>query len=45
MVPFALAYERALIAPLSEEERATLDRALRILLGRATEMGPAHRPA
>lgn len=42
VVPFALAYERALIAPLSKDERATLDRAIRILLGRATEMGPAH---
>ncbi|MEP7247066.1 MAG: MarR family transcriptional regulator [Gammaproteobacteria bacterium] len=42
VVPFALAYERALIEPLSARERATLDRALRILLGRATEMGPAH---
>jgi len=42
VVPFALAYERELIAPLSGRERATLDRAIRILLGRATEMGPAH---
>jgi DNA-binding MarR family transcriptional regulator len=42
VVPFALAYERALIAPLSKEERTALDRAIRILLGRATEMGPAH---
>jgi DNA-binding MarR family transcriptional regulator len=42
VVPFALAYERALIATLSAQERATLDRAIRILLGRATEMGPAH---
>lgn len=42
VVPFALAYERALIEPLSVRERATIDRALRILLGRATEMGPAH---
>jgi DNA-binding MarR family transcriptional regulator len=42
VVPFALAYERALIAPLSRQERAALDRAIRILLGRATEMGPAH---
>jgi DNA-binding MarR family transcriptional regulator len=42
VVPFALAYERALIAPLSTQERATIDRAIRILLGRATEMGPAH---
>jgi hypothetical protein len=42
VVPFALAYERALIAPLSKQERTALDRAIRILLGRATEMGPAH---
>jgi DNA-binding MarR family transcriptional regulator len=42
VVPFALAYERALIEPLSAKERATLDRAIRILLGRATEIGPAH---
>ncbi len=42
VVPFALAYERALIKPLSAEERATIDRALRILLGRAAEIGPAH---
>src|SRR5687768_1868271 len=34
VVPFALAYERALIAPLSKQERTTLDRAIRILLGR-----------
>jgi len=42
VVPFALAYERALIEPLNARERATVDRALRILLGRATEIGPAH---
>jgi DNA-binding MarR family transcriptional regulator len=42
VVPFALAYERALIDPLTPRERATLDRAIRILLGRATEIGPAH---
>jgi DNA-binding MarR family transcriptional regulator len=42
VVPFALAYERALIHPLTPRERATLDRAIRILLGRATEIGPAH---
>ncbi len=42
VVPFALAYERALLRPLGARERATLDRALRILLGRATEMGPMH---
>ncbi len=42
VVPFALAYERELIAPLTARERDTLDRAVRILLGRALEMGPAH---
>lgn len=42
VVPFALAYERALLQPLSDAERETLDSALRILLGRATEMGPVH---
>jgi DNA-binding MarR family transcriptional regulator len=42
VVPFALAYERELIAPLTSRDRETLDRAIRILLGRATEIGPAH---
>jgi DNA-binding MarR family transcriptional regulator len=42
VVPFALAYERALVEPLTAKERATVDRAIRILLGRATEIGPAH---
>ena len=42
VVPFALAYERELIAPLTARDRAALDRAIRILLGRAAEMGPAH---
>lgn len=41
VVPFALAYERELIAPLTARERASLDRAIRILLGRAMEIGPA----
>jgi hypothetical protein len=40
VVPFALAYERALLEPLHTRERAQLSRALSILLGRATEMGP-----
>lgn len=36
----ALVYERELLAPLDAAERETLDRVLRILLGRAAEMGP-----
>jgi DNA-binding MarR family transcriptional regulator len=43
VAPFALAYERDLLEPLDERERSALDRVLRILLGRATEMGPASR--
>jgi DNA-binding MarR family transcriptional regulator len=42
VVPMALDYERKLVAPLSRSERATLDRILRVLLGRAVELGPAH---
>ena len=42
VVPFALAYERALLRPLGRQERARLDRTLAILLGRATEIGPIH---
>jgi DNA-binding MarR family transcriptional regulator len=42
VIPFALAYERELIAPLSRRDLEMLDRAIRILLGRATEIGPAH---
>ena len=41
VVPMALEYERGLLAPLSKRDRATLDRLLRILLGRAVELGPA----
>jgi DNA-binding MarR family transcriptional regulator len=40
VVPLALEYERHLVAPLSPRDRATLDRLLRILLGRAVELGP-----
>lgn len=44
VAPFALAYEQDLIQPVEAADRAALDRVLRILLGRATEMGPAkHR--
>ena len=42
VVPVALTYERHLIAPLSAKDRATLDRLLRVLLGRAVELGPVH---
>jgi DNA-binding MarR family transcriptional regulator len=42
VVPMALEYERALMTPLSRRDRAALDRLLRILLGRAVELGPAH---
>ena len=42
VVPMALEYERRLVASLSAGERATLDRILRVLLGRAVEIGPAH---
>jgi len=42
VVPMALEYERKLVAPLSRRDRATLDRILRELLGRAVELGPAH---
>ena len=41
VVPVALAYERELLAPLSDADRDCLDRTLRLLLGRATEIGPA----
>ena len=42
VVPFALAYERDLVRPLNARERAVLDRALRVLLDRANEIGPVH---
>jgi len=42
VVPMALNYERHLIAPLSARDRATLDRILRVLLGRAIELGPVN---
>jgi len=42
VVPMALEYERALVAPLSPRDLATLDRLVRVLLGRAVELGPAH---
>ena len=38
----ALEYERSLVAPLSKRDRAALDRLVRVLLGRAVELGPAH---
>jgi DNA-binding MarR family transcriptional regulator len=42
VVPMALDYERHLVAPLSKKDRAALDRLLRVLLGRAVELGPMH---
>jgi DNA-binding MarR family transcriptional regulator len=42
VVPVALDYERQLVASLSRRDRATLDRIMRVLLGRAVELGPAH---
>ena len=42
VVPMALEYERNLVAPLSKRDRATLDRLVRVLLGRAVELGPVH---
>jgi DNA-binding MarR family transcriptional regulator len=42
VVPMALEYERNLVAPLNKRDRATLDRLVRVLLGRAVELGPAH---
>ena len=42
VVPMALEYERNLVAPLNRRDRATLDRLVRVLLGRAVELGPAH---
>jgi DNA-binding MarR family transcriptional regulator len=41
VVPMALEYERRLIASLSKRDRATFERILRVLLGRAVELGPA----
>jgi len=41
VVPMAIEYERSLVAPLSKRDRATFDRIVRILLGRAVELGPA----
>lgn len=40
VVPFALTYEEELLRPLSARERSVLDRVVRILLGRAAEIGP-----
>lgn len=41
VVPLALSYERSLIASLTKSDRVTLDRLMRVLLGRAVELGPA----
>lgn len=40
VVPVALRYERSLLEPLSREERAVLDRVVRVLFRRARELGP-----
>jgi DNA-binding MarR family transcriptional regulator len=40
VVPFALRYERALVAPLPHAERSALDRILRVLQRRAASLGP-----
>ena len=42
VVPMALDYERDLLEPLTQKDREVVDRAIRILLGRAAEIGPAH---
>jgi DNA-binding MarR family transcriptional regulator len=42
VVPFALAYEKALLEPLDSADRVTLDKLLRVLLARAEELGPLH---
>ena len=39
VAPFALAYERALLEPLTRRERMALDRTLAVLLGRALQIG------
>jgi DNA-binding MarR family transcriptional regulator len=40
VVPFALRYEKALLAHLSNDDRVTLDRLLHVLRARAEELGP-----
>jgi DNA-binding MarR family transcriptional regulator len=40
VAPFALAYERSLLKPLSRAERVALNRVLDILLGRTLQIGP-----
>jgi DNA-binding MarR family transcriptional regulator len=42
VVPFARRYERELLADLSADERARLDRLLAHLKRRAIELGPIH---
>jgi DNA-binding MarR family transcriptional regulator len=42
VVPVALDYERDLLAPLARKDREVVDRAIRILLDRAAQIGPAH---
>jgi DNA-binding MarR family transcriptional regulator len=40
IAPVALAYERSLLKSLTRAERIALERSLRILLGRAAQIGP-----
>jgi hypothetical protein len=40
VAPFALAYERSLLKPLSRAERVALNRVLDLLLGRTLQIGP-----
>jgi DNA-binding MarR family transcriptional regulator len=41
VVPVALEYQQALLAPLDASDRAALQRVMRVLLVRAREVGPA----
>jgi DNA-binding MarR family transcriptional regulator len=43
VVPLALGYEAALVESLSATERKALDHAIRVLLGRAKELGPVRQ--
>lgn len=43
VVPLALGYEAALLESLSASDRKALDHAIRVLLGRARELGPVRQ--